>query len=335
MVEACAIWGSRTIQGGKDGDRYKYLSPRAGGSYAITGTARQSVKALDDDTKARLTSWILDQNYAFEAFPLVTEDVLVTIKLAPIRTITERRDRLLRAVSDSTPKLGDEMQYVPGMLGVSSEPEGGGNPNWENYDALLAATASSSFKELDQLISFAKKQGLLTNSYGALALTFPGHAHLEALRSTQRASPQAFVAMWFDDEMSLAYSDGIAPAITDAGYKPMRIDRKEHNNKIDDEIIAEIRRSRFVVADFTCGLVEGGKVEIALPRGGVYYEAGFAQGLGIPVIWTCRHDHIGHVHFDTRQFNHITWETPDDLGTKLRRRIGAVLGEGPLVAHGL
>ena len=46
----------------------------------------------------------------------------------------------------------------------------------------------------------------------------------------------------------------------------MRIDRHEHVNKIDDEIIAEIRRARFVVADFTHGDTGG--------RGSVYYEAG-------------------------------------------------------------
>ena len=57
--------------------------------------------------------------------------------------------------------------------------------------------------------------------------------------------------MWFNTSMNDAYEEGIALAIEDAGYKPVRIDRKDHNNKIDDEIIAEIRRSRFLVADFT------------------------------------------------------------------------------------
>ena len=65
-------------------------------------------------------------------------------------------------------------------------------------------------------------------------------------------------------------------AITDAGYKPLRIDNVEHTGKVDDRIIAEIRRSRFLVADFSC---ESGK-----PRGGVYYEAGFAEGLNIPIL---------------------------------------------------
>jgi nucleoside 2-deoxyribosyltransferase len=85
----------------------------------------------------------------------------------------------------------------------------------------------------------------------------------------------------------------------------VRIDKKEHSNKIDDEIIAEIRRSKFLVADFTC---EKEKV-----RGGVYFEAGFAMGLGIPVIWTCAQQSIGDLHFDTRQYNHIVWDTPKTL----------------------
>ena len=107
----------------------------------------------------------------------------------------------------------------------------------------------------------------------------------------------------------------------DAGYTAMRIDRKEHINKIDDEIIAEIRRSRFLVADFSQG--DDGA------RGGVYFEAGFALGLGIPVIYTCRKSDIDKLHFDTRQYNHIVWETPEDLRTALKNRILAVIGEGP------
>src|SRR5436305_13402542 len=97
---------------------------------------------------------------------------------------------------------------------------------------------------------------------------------------------------------------GFDRAVRDAGYRPLRIDRKEHNNKIDDEIVAEIRRSKFVIADFTS--------EPDRPRGGVYFEAGYAMGFGTPVIWTCKEDLISQVHFDTRQFNHIIWKTPDD-----------------------
>ena len=141
---------------------------------------------------------------------------------------------------------------------------------------------------------------------------------------TLRASDvaQAFIAMWFSATTNGAYVNGIAPAISAAGYKPIRIDKKEHNNKIDDEIVAEIRRSRFLVADFTC---EVGKV-----RGGVYYEAGFAQGLGIPVIWTCKDTSIDDLHFDTRQYAHIVWKDAAELCAQLKNRIGATIGDGPL-----
>ena len=127
--------------------------------------------------------------------------------------------------------------------------------------------------------------------------------------------------MWFDDSMNEAFDKGIQPAIEDAGYRALRIDLKPDVDKIDDEIIAEIRRSRFLVADFTHG--EKGA------RGGVYFEAGFAFGLGKPVIYTCRADMVDDLHFDTRQYAHIIWNTPEELREGLNNRIGARIGESP------
>ena len=60
-----------------------------------------------------------------------------------------------------------------------------------------------------------------------------------------------------------------------------------------------------LVADFTQG--ETG------PHGGVYYEAGFAHGLNIPMVFTCRKDTLKNIHFDTRQYPHIVWETLEEL----------------------
>jgi hypothetical protein len=160
----------------------------------------------------------------------------------------------------------------------------------------------------------AMREGKLPGGLG-------GQNKVVELRARHSPSVQGFVAMWFDKALDAAFVDGFAPAIRDCGFDPLRIDRKEHANKIDDEIVAEIRRSRFVVADFTS--------EPDRPRGGVYFEAGFALGLNIPVIWTCRADLLGQVHFDTRQFNHIDWKEPADLRERLRNRIAAVVGYGP------
>ena len=131
--------------------------------------------------------------------------------------------------------------------------------------------------------------------------------------------------MWFDDSMNEAWDRGMAPAVRDAGYDPVRIDQREHVNKINDEIIAELRRARFVVSDFTHG--------DAGARGGVYYEAGFAHGLAIPVIFTCHETSLRDVHFDTRQYNHIVWKSPEELRSRLTSRIAAVIGEGPYMSR--
>ena len=64
-------------------------------------------------------------------------------------------------------------------------------------------------------------------------------------------------------------------------------------------------------------------------RGGVYYEVGFAHGLNLPVIFTCRKGAIEKVHFDTRQYNHIVWETAEELRDKLAKRISATIGDSP------
>lgn len=197
----------------------------------------------------------------------------------------------------------------------------------------MAWTESRRISEIITLAEYAHAEGWVehrvrppenlaeTQDIHELMVRPPGYARLAALDGSDSTSTQAFVAMWFDPSMVAAYDNGIAPAIRDAGYEPVRIDRKDHNNKIDDEIIAEIRRSRFVIADFTQG--NSGA------RGGVYYEAGFAHGLNVPVIFTCRADALIDVHFDTRQYNHIAWQDADDLRDRLAKRISATIGDGP------
>jgi nucleoside 2-deoxyribosyltransferase/predicted RNA-binding Zn-ribbon protein involved in translation (DUF1610 family) len=144
-----------------------------------------------------------------------------------------------------------------------------------------------------------------------------GLLYLEGRRES--ISSVGFCAMWFSDEVLPLWTEVIAPAITAAGYEALRIDSKQHNGKIDDEIMASIRASKFVVSDFTGS------------RGGVYYEAGFAHGLGLPVIFMCRENDLKDIHFDVRQYNCILW-TPEKLEeaqSQLKNRILATLGQGP------
>jgi hypothetical protein len=145
----------------------------------------------------------------------------------------------------------------------------------------------------------------------SVKLMWRGAERLAELHRGDVNSNQAFVAMWFHPRTDVVFSDGIEPALDATGFKALRVDKKEFNHKIDDEIIASIRRSGLVIADVTGH------------RQGVYYEAGYAQGLGIPVIWTCWDKFLGKAHFDIRQFNHINWKDPEDLKERLINRIEA------------
>jgi nucleoside 2-deoxyribosyltransferase len=66
--------------------------------------------------------------------------------------------------------------------------------------------------------------------------------------------------------------------------------------------------------------------DVTFASTGVYFEAGYALGLGRPVIWTCRSDRKAQdMHFDTRQYNHILWETPAHLLDELYYRVVATI----------
>lgn len=149
----------------------------------------------------------------------------------------------------------------------------------------------------------------------AIRLTLKGWTRAEELRRSQHDSRRVFAAMPFSDQVLAVWTEGIEPAIRDAGLEPVRMDQLQHNDRIDARMLLEIRRSALVVADVT------------EQNPGVYFEAGYALGIPVPVIWTCRKDAIERVHFDTRQYNHIVWDTPDQLRQVLTPRIQVSLIE--------
>ena len=312
----CAIWGtlaSDKSNGGRDGRLVDSL--RTGGRYFITGSAISRLTQLDKRLKARLTSWLIEQRRLGSQCPEITTATIKDAERLRDLTVPKRAERLLQYVRKQTPNICSVVPFTsPGICAPA-----------------MAWSESIGMDEVKFLLDYLEEKGWLkgheatdgkyVSTVDRYSLTVVGYASIAELEGKHTESSQAFVAMWFHDSMSNLWEQGIKPGVEDAGYKPVRIDRQEHNNKICDEIIAEIKRSRFVVADFTQG--NNGA------RGGVYYEAGFAHGLDIPVIFTCRKDTLDKLHFDTRQYNHIVWETPEELRQKLKMRISAIIGDGP------
>ena len=159
----------------------------------------------------------------------------------------------------------------------------------------------------------------------SFAITIKGLERAENLLEEQNISKKIFVAMKFNDEMRDILNSAIKPACLHCGFEAFAVDEKQYLGGITDRIIAEIKTSRFVIADFTEN------------NNGVYYEAGFANGVGVPVIQTCKKawfdsEYVnkdtgkkeGGIHFDVRHNNTILWENAEDLKQKLIDRIKAL-----------
>ena len=296
-------------------DMAEVLSERAGGRYRMSIEAFRRVRGMEDSEKARLTTWLVDQRSLGITIPVITTEVVGYTRNRGILPAHERAERLLRFLVERTDTVGT-----------------GVDVNWTTL-AAFAWSESVVWEEVVFLLNYLRDRGWLDHT-GTNNRIFPdtglargvvtmvGYSQIaEVARSVDSA--QCFVAMWFNPETEKAYVEGIAPGIENAGYKALRVDLEHYSEKIDDKIIAEIRRSRFLVADMTHGN-DGA-------RGSVYFEAGFALGLGIHVIYTCRDDMFASLHFDTRQYPHIGWKVSEfaELQAKLEDRIRAVIGAGP------
>ena len=235
-------------------------------------------------------------------FPIYDiEEFQVALK-ASEPSVREKLQLLLRYLANLSNYPGNAVRLEP--------------PN--DYPVLCARNRS----EVDFYLQALKESGMISVDAAMgrepnCALTARGWQEIERIEQTGTESPNGFIAMWFDPSQNAAKA-AIESAIAAAGYHPVRVDDVQHVNKIDDEMISQIRRSRFLVADFTG------------QRNGVYFEAGFMTGLGRPVFWVCSKPELANVHFDTRQYNIIAYENLDELGTKLQFRIEAVIGRGPI-----
>ena len=299
----CVICGEQARTYHLKGDSTYQGCPRCG-EFEISGSFQVGIQKKDHEARAKLSGWVRNENMLGKApirEAMIKSVTFDKIQKIPLPGILERANRLLEFVVHRHRQIGESFN--------------------RNSPAFLAVTYSKDKSEVEYLFRSLHNKGFIRLlETGQAEITFDGHMQYEKLHARQAASTQGFIAMWFnDDKMGDAYDKGFDIGISEAGYKPVRIDRTEHNKKIDDEIIAQIRRSRFVVADFTGH------------RGGVYFEAGFALGLDIPVIWTCRRDNLNDLHFDIRQYNCIVWDKPEDLAERLKKRIQAeaVVGTGP------
>jgi hypothetical protein len=131
--------------------------------------------------------------------------------------------------------------------------------------------------------------------------------------------PFAFAIMPFSDEWTDVYELGIRPACDAAGARCERVDEQIFLESILHRIYGQIERADLVIA------------EMSGRNPNVFYETGFAHGIGKPVILLTRT--TDDIPFDLRHYPHVVYAGRiSTLKQELEKRVRWLL-ENPEAAR--
>lgn len=285
------------------GDKKRIDCPRCG-QYWIAGSANASIpQELEKDPKARaILSHAIRRMQGSSSPPLITNALAhQLLQSGSLPSPAQQAENLILWLGQNTPAPGEAVEFDDRPL-----------------TAIIGALNESG---VEFILTELTNQGLLDvgetlESTGTL--TFKGWQRYEELQRGQSRSRKGFMAMSFKNEtLNDIFVNYFKPAAKAAGFDLIRVDENPPAGLIDAHIQNEIRTARFLVADLTD------------QNAGAYWEAGFAEGLGKPVIYTCEKQVFlaQGTHFDTSHFHTILWEKekPAEAGSKLRETIRVTL----------
>lgn len=146
-------------------------------------------------------------------------------------------------------------------------------------------------------------------------LTLDGWEQYEAEKRGGFAGNYGFFAMQFNEpDLEYFVRNVVKPAVReDLGYDLFDMRDVGRAGLIDNNMRVQIRDAKFVIVDLTHD------------NNGAYWEAGYAEGLGKPVIYICEKEKFDtkKTHFDTNHCTTVPWSRDNDEG--FRRELTATI----------
>ncbi|MGJ0534438.1 MAG: hypothetical protein ACR65W_14475 [Methylocystis sp.] len=179
--------------------------------------------------------------------------------------------------------------------------------------------------DLEWVLASLVNQDLLQDRGSSLQsfrgnLTALGWERFEELQRAHVSSNYAFFARQFKNaDLDKVYESCLRPAVQQTGFDLRTVPQRA--GPIDAIIEDDIRRCKFLIAD------------LSDDNAGAYWEAGFAEGLGKPVIYLCRKTVDGKekkTHFDTDHRHTVRWDLSslDETAQQLKAVIrNSLLGD--------
>ena len=134
-----------------------------------------------------------------------------------------------------------------------------------------------------------------------LDLTLGGWKRYEEEKRGRVAGNYGFLAMKFEDDTLDPFVKNILkPTVKNGiGYDLFDMRDVARTGVIDNIMRSQIRDAAFVIADLTHN------------NSGAYWEAGYAEGLGKPVLYICEKTkfEMTNTHFDTNHSTTVLWST--------------------------
>jgi hypothetical protein len=162
-----------------------------------------------------------------------------------------------------------------------------------------------------ELITKGLMTGIEASTYDApndvfnLNLTLAGWEIFESERRGQTAGSYGFIALKFGDPILDPFlQTTIKPAVKSIGFDLLDLRDTARAGVIDNLLRAQIRDAAFILVDLTHD------------NPGAYWEAGYAEGLGKPVLYLCEKGKFeaSKTHFDTNHCTTVIWSA-DEAGS--------------------
>lgn len=286
----------------KTHDGSDYDCPNCG-IYFITRTALNMLREMDSASARTALSHAVWKNQGRSPVFEVTSEHIRNARAASLPNPAEMLDLYILF-------LGDQMGSSPG------------NRCKVKNEFLRAKMSAISENDVTYINKMASAEGLLestsTTGFSGGTLTLAGWKFYETLKRGKAAGQTAFMAMPFGNRaVTEIVDETFRAAVAETGFKLKRVDEAPRAGSIDDRMRVEIRMCRFLIADLTC------------ENRGAYWEAGFAEGLGKPVIYTCNKFYFESqgTHFDTNHHHTVLWDPndPTKAAEDLKNTIRATL----------
>ena len=174
-----------------------------------------------------------------------------------------------------------------------------------DFEILTSIIGSKTIGDVEFVLEHLKNEKLIhiesASGNWSSGLTFKGWEKFDELNKPTRKTKAAFMAMKYgEQELEGIFNNDIAKAVKETGFEIELLRSVLKAGSIDDQLRLQIRRSKFLIADLT-HINEG-----------AYWEAGYAEGLGKPVIYFCKRSIFQNAetkpHFDTNHLTTVLWE---------------------------